>query len=1132
MRISKYFLPCFLVPLALFLNGCEIKPQTLFSILDPESSGINFQNTIVETPEINVLTYEYTYNGGGVAAADFNNDGLCDLYFTGNMVSNKLYLNRGNLKFNDVTDSAGVAGRSLWKTGVIAADVNGDGWMDIYVCYSGPDVKQALSNQLFINNGVSTKGGKVTFTERAEEFGLDAPDTYSTQASFFDYDLDGDLDMFLINHGNHFYNPFFNTNKLRNSRHPQFGNRLYRNDARVAEGSNLREKNFFSEVSTEAGIHGGGINFSLGISISDMNQDGWPDIFVTNDYEEQDFLYLNNKDGTFTDVTKKSFGHFSKNGMGSDIADFNNDGKPDVVEVDMWPEDNFRQKLLRGPDDFNRYQLMVDSGFHFQQMRNTVQLNTGSGRDGIPLFSEVGQLAGVSSTDWSWAPLFVDVDNDGFKDLFVTNGYLRDFTSNDFLKFTVEDAKKKAKAEGKELKMYELLSQIKSTKTRDYIFRNKGDLTYEDRTTKWGLDVPNLSFGSAYADLDNDGDMELITNNTNEKATVWINNADLNASNNFLKVQLKGTPGNPFGVGTKVFVETKQSTQMQEQFPTRGFQSSVDPILHFGLGENIIVDKIKVVWPDGKEQELLSVNGNKKVELNYEDSRQATLTGDNPQPTILFKDITSTSGIGFVHTENKFVDFDREPLIPYQLSRTGPALAKGDVNGDGSDDFFIGGASGQSDKLFLADGDGHFSLAKTQPWEVDKEKEDTGAIFFDADGDGDLDLFVVSGGNEFPTGSEYLDDRFYLNKDNGDFVKVFSGIVNDHINGSCVTAGDYDQDGDLDLFVGGRSVPGNFPRVTPSAVLKNETNKTTGVIRFSVATKEVNPDLREPGMVTDALWTDFNNDTWPDLILVGEWMPIRIFENRKGKLIEVKNETLKNTTGLWSRISQADLDADGDLDYVIGNAGQNLPWKISFTQPLSLHYSDFNSDGRLDPIISYVKGGKEYPVASRDEMLIQINSLRSKFTSYEKYGLATLTEIFGKEALDKSSVLHIQSTASIILENIGGNNFDLTPLPMAAQISFVNGIIAKDFNRDGKMDLLLAGNYFPWRTEYGRSDAGNGLLLLGNGGLNFKTVSWDHSGFLADGDIRNMILLKGKDNRNFILLGRNNDGLSLFDIVN
>ncbi len=1115
---------------ALFVGGCKQSEQPLFVRLAPEDSGVEFVNTIEESPEINILSYEYTYNGGGVAAGDFNNDGFCDLYFAGNMVSNRLYLNLGDLKFKDITQAADVGGRKLWKTGVTAADVNGDGWLDIYVCYSGPEAHQSLSNELYINNG-GEPGGTPTFTEQSKQFGLDAPGTFSTQASFFDYDRDGDLDMFLINHGNHFYSPFINTNKLRNTRHPQFGNRLYRNDAKGnAETKGASTQRYFTEVSQQVGIHGGGINFSLGVSISDVNNDGWPDIYVTNDYEEQDFLYLNDTKGGFTESTKKSFDHLSRNGMGTDLADYNNDGKTDLIEVDMLPEDNYRQKLLRGPDDYQRYKLMLDSGFLHQQMRNTLQLNTGNNEDSTPIFSEIGQLAGVDATDWSWAPLFVDVDNDGNKDLFVTNGYLRDFTSMDFLKFTVEDARKEAMAQGKELQVYELVSKMSSTKTSDYLFRNNGDLTFSDFSKKWGIYQPNLSFGATYADLDNDGDIELITNNTNETATIWKNNTSEGKLNSYMRVKLKGPPGNNFGIGAKVYIENDSLHQWQEQFPTRGFQSSVEPILHFGVGSSGKVKMVRIVWPDGRQSELLDQHSNSLIEVNYSSSlpvKEEALQ----LPAPLFKNVTHESKVEFVHKENEFVDFDKEPLIPYQLSRLGPALAKGDVNNDGSEDFYVGGAAGQKSVLYLSSGNGQFTHASDQPWSEDAVCEDTGATFFDVDGDHDLDLFVVSGGNEFISGSITWDDRLYLNQGGGKFIKAPQGSAPaDHVSGGCVVAGDYDKDGDLDLFVGGRNLPGSYPLTSPGAILRNESNLAKGEIKLIVATQEVNAELREPGMVTDALWTDFNNDGWPDLLIVGEWMPIRLFENKMGKLTEVRNSELENATGLWNRVAAVDFDLDGDLDYIVGNAGVNLPWHASMLKPLTLYVSDFNSDGRLDPIICNFIQGKSFPVASRDEMLLQMNSLRKKYTDYGSYALASLEDMVGLEQVKGSKKYQINTLQSSMLENLGNGNFKLQPLPVEAQVSSVRGILVEDFNGDGVEDILLAGNFFSFRTQYGPCDASKGLMLKGIGKGNFVPISWERTGFYASGDIRNMQLLQEKSGKRHVVVARNNDSVLVFKL--
>lgn len=1057
-----------------FLLSCNEEKQTLFTKLDPSDSGVNFVNSVEETAELNILTYEYLYNGGGVAAADFNNDGWCDLYFTGNAVSNKLYLNHKNLQFDDVTLSAGVGGRAMWKTGVTTADVNSDGWLDIYVCYSGVDTSQNLSNELYINNGLDVNG-QLTFTEQSKEYGLNASGTFSTQAAFFDYDHDGDLDMFLINHGNHFYSPFMNTNKLRSMRHPNFGNRLYRHDQIMNESTGL-SKSFFTEVSATAGIHGGGINFSLGVSISDYNDDGWLDIYVTNDYEEQDFIYINNQNGTFRETSKSSFGHFSRNGMGTDAADFNNDGKIDLIEVDMWPEDNYRQKLLKGPDDYNQYQLMLDSGFHHQQMRNTLQLNQGNSRAKNPFFSEIGQLAGVSATDWSWAPLLADFDNDGYKDLFITNGYLRDFTSLDFLKYTVEDAKKEAAKNGKELELFQLISQMTATKTSDYIFRNQANLSFENVTEKWGLDEPNLSFGSAYADLDNDGDLEIITNNTNESAKIWRNHQIEKSTSGFVDVKLIDFPINTYAIGSKVYLLSDDAQQLQEVIPTRGFQSSVSTVLHFGLGTMTNKYSIKVVWPDGNISTTPLAETNRLVELSYKTALPHT--NEESATPARFREVTNSSGIDFIHRESNFVDFDREPLIPYQMSRYGPALAVGDVNGDGLDDFYVGGAANQKSVLYIGEGKGKFGRSDSQPWEADQEKEDVGAIFFDVDADRDLDLFVVSGSNEFEGGSDLLDDRLYINLGKGQFAKAPLGTTpQDHINGSCVTASDFDHDGDIDLFIGGHVRPGAFPYHSPSAILRNQTDPSTGKIKLEVATNEVNPDLREIGLVTDAKWVDLNGDTWQDLVIVGEWMPIRIFENRKGKLVEIMDPALKDSDGLWKCVEPLDLDGDGDLDFIVGNSGLNLPWRVSPKEPLTVRYGDFNGDQRIDPLLSYYNQGEEFPVATRDEMLFQLPGLKKEYNSYAAYAKSNFADIMRIGGGTNSKNKQVKILQTIALINDGKGRFKVEVLPSELQISSLELAISDDSAQKNLNDILLIGNFYSIKTQFGQSDASFGSKI-------------------------------------------------------
>jgi hypothetical protein len=1109
------------VLLIFIITGCKSKEKkTLFTAVDPSTSNINFENKIVETAEKNVMTYEYYYNGAGVAAADFNNDGLCDLYFIGNEVGNKLYLNKGGMSFTDITDKAGVKGRKGWKTGVTAVDINGDGWMDIYVSYSGPEKKENLYNELYINQGCG-KDGIPVFVEMAAAYGLDSKFTFSSQAAFFDLDGDGDLDMFQCNHAQRYYSPFFNTEQVRFKRNAQFGNRLYRNDG-----------GHFVDISEAAGIHGGALSFGLGVSISDVNNDGLPDIYVTNDFEEQDFLYLNKGNGTFKDVTKKSFGHLSKFAMGCDIADFNNDLLQDVLVVDMLPEKLERQKLLKGPDEFDKYSMMVNSGFHSQYMRNTLQLNQGNTKDSIPLFSEIGQLANIYNTDWSWSPLIADFDNDGYKDIFITNGFLRDFTNLDFLKYTYQDAADKARENGSILPVYDLIKKMPTVKLSNYAFKNNGSLSFTNETAAWGLDQPMVSNGAVYVDLDNDGDLDLVTNNLNQKATIWENHANELYHNKFIKVKLKGKGKNTKAIGAKVFVFSKNNQQVQELNPTRGYLSSVDYVLNFGLGKDSTNINIKVIWPNGTISIKNDVGTNKLIEFDELSPANAPVdtSSKTPIPAPLFIDWTKASGINFLHKENDFVDFKREQLIPYELSKQGPCLVKADVNNDGLDDFFIGGAAGCEGKLFIQNRDGSFSASKNQPFSADKACEDVAATFFDADGDGDMDLYVVSGSNEFLTGDPALSDRLYINDGKGNFKKAPEGAIpKEYSNGSCVAAADYDKDGDLDLFVGSGVNGGQFPFPSFGGILRNDTDPKTKVIKFSVATNEVNEKLKNLGMITDAKWVDINNDSWPDLIVVGEWMKIHIFINHKGKLEEVENTGLEQTAGLWSKIFIADFDGDGDLDMIVGNVGNNNQWKPTPDNPITMYAADFDGNGSIDPIICMQINGMQYPIASLDELAEQIPSIRQKFVYYKDFAKASMDDIFTKEQLSKATKFTLQTLQTSYIENLGNLKFAIRPLPIEAQFSKVSGILYNDYNHDGKKDILIAGNFFENRVQYGKSDASYGLLLQGDGKGHFTSVMPRTSGFYASGNVRDMVELKSKKS-NLIVIGKNNDSLQVIRV--
>lgn len=1086
--------------------GCQMEKESLFTLMDSSVTGIDFINSIDEDKTLNILSYEYMYNGGGVAAGDFNNDGLQDLFFTGNQVPNKLLINKGNWKFIDATEQANVSGKTGWKTGVTLADVNGDRLLDIYVCYSGPGTDQNRANQLFINQG----GEVPTFIDKAREFGLDAPGTYSTHASFFDYDLDGDLDMFLLNHAKITYSPFYNTRKLRSKRHPQYGNKLYRND-----------NGYFRDVSEEAGIHGSAINFGLGVSVSDVNLDGWPDIYVTNDYEEQDFFYLNNHDGTFRECLKQSFRHISRFGMGSDVADYNNDALPDVFVADMLPEDSYRQKLLKGPDEYDKYMLLRDSGYHHQNMRNMLQLNLGNDEQNTPQFSEIGQLAGVSNTDWSWCPLFVDLDNDGWKDLFVTNGYLRDFTNMDFLKYTFEDFKKSANTGGR-FDTIVLVKQMPSTTIKNYCFRNNGNLQFTDASDKWGFKEKAISNGAVYVDLDNDGDQDIVINNINEIAHVYRNNSNRNVNNHFVRIQLAGEGLNTSAIGAKVFVRTNTLLQFQENFPSRGFQSSVPHELIFGLGNNHKIDEVIVQWPDLKFSKLKNINGDTTLFLHQgENSFDSVFV---KKPGNLFIDQTHTLGTGFKHQENRFVDYKVQYLLPYQLSSNGPCLAKADINNDGYDDFYIGGASGQKSELFIAQVNGGFRKLANSPWYDDYLCEDTDAAFIDVDGDGDLDLYVVSGGAEFShEDAGLLQDRLYINE-NGNFIKSKDALPIENSNTSCIAYADFDKDGDQDLFIGGKSLPGYFPLPAYSYLLRNDSKD--GQVKFT----DITPDfLRKPGMINTAIWFDYNNDGWDDLVIAGDFTPILVYENNKGRITEgAVKELVQESHGLWSKLTASDIDGDGDMDIIAGNAGLNLPFKASPFEPVTLHYSDFNGDGKIDPLLSYFIQGKSEVYPSRDEMLEQFPELKRKFVKYAHYANAGLEGIIPPAQISTAKILKAETLCSSLIIN-EGHEYHITSLPVEAQFSKVNGIVVDDFNDDGKKDILLSGNFFPYRVQLGRNDAGSGLLLTGNATGGYSCLQFKHTGFYAAGDVRSMIMLnRAKDE--YILLGVNNDALKFFRI--
>lgn len=1113
-----------LIPMLLFSCG---KPDTLFEKKSSAETGIDFVNMITESKENNVFTYQYYYNGNGVAVGDVNGDGLTDVFFTGNQTPSKLYLNKGHFHFEDITAKAGVAGRDAWRTGATMVDINGDGLLDIYVCYSGFGTDEDRAKQLFINKG-NDKDGIPSFTEEAAAYGLDAVGTYTSQAAFFDYDNDGDLDMFLLDHANEFYSPFFNTTRLRTLRHPRYGNRLYRND-----------NGHFHDVSEEAGIFGGGNNFGLGIAVSDINNDGWPDIMVSNDFHEQDYLYLNKGDGHFREIAQQAFSHMSRNSMGLDVADFNNDLLPDVVTLDMLPESNYRQKILQGPDEYDKFHLMVDSGYGCQYNRNMLQLHRGFKKDGTPIFSEIGQLSGISNTDWSWSSLFADFDNDGWKDLFITNGYLHESTNLDFMRYEVAETLKQQSAKGLDLStpasyarnmpLYELVKKMPSTKISNYMFRNKGDLTFANTTAGWGLDEPGVSSGAVYADLDNDGDLDLIVCNNNDPVWLYENHGNEKQHNHFIRIRLKEDGKNRYGIGAKVILTGENGQQMQEMYPVRGYQSSMDYVLHFGLGANPNIREIRVLWTADSATILSHPAADQTLTIERKDMVKIPAVANTPT---LFTNLENNGGIDFVHKEDEFVDFKREFLLPYQLSKQGPRMAKGDVDHDGREDVYIGGAAGQSGRLYLQTADGQFHAAPSQPWKADSASEDIGSLFFDADNDGDLDLYVVSGGNEWIKPGQELQDRLYRNDGKGQFTKVENALPKEIFSGSCVSAADFDGDGDLDLFVGARCIPGYYPFSAGNMLLRNDYDKTTGQLHFTDVTKQAAGDLLfRAGMVSDAIWADIDKDGWPDLVLAGDWMPITVFHNDKG--MKFSNTTaqmgLQGSDGFWCRIIAADVDHDGDLDLIAGNLGTNTQFRTNAQEPLTTYAADFNEDGTLDPIMTWYIQGKSYPFNSRDELTQQMPTLKKKFLRYAAFGKATIDDILDTTQIAHAQKFHVYNTQTTLLINQGGK-FELHPLPLETQFSMNSVLSYRDYDGDGKEDILLAGNFFPFRVQLGRCDAGIGSLLKGDGKGGFTPIQRQRTGLYIKGDTRDMVELKNK--KGSVLLFSKNDAPVQAIVVN
>jgi hypothetical protein len=1072
--------------------------RQLFTSLPASYTGISFENRVPESQELNAFTYRNFYNGGGVATGDLNGDGLPEVMLTSNLHGNHLYLNKGKFHFQDITDEAGVGGKGFWATGVTFADVNGDGLLDIYVCYAGNVAGEKRANELYINQGLD-KNGVPTFKEMAKQYGL-ADEGYSTQAAFFDYDHDGYLDMYLLNNS---FRPVgsFGYRNIRNVRDKLGGHKLFHNDG----------NGHFTDVSEKAGIYGSEMAFGLGVVVSDVNRDGWPDIYVSNDFFERDYLYINNHDGTFSEQLDKQMPYTSYFSMGLDIADINNDGWPDIYTTDMLPEDEYRLRTTSSFESYDVYATKAKNGFHYQFMRNMLQLNNGNGT-----FSDVGQLAGVARTDWSWSALMADLDLDGNKDIFVTNGIARDETSQDYIAFLANEQTMVSATKGNRVDYKKLTDAMSSTKLSSYAFHNNGDLTFTNESADWGLSTPSFSNGASYADLDGDGALDLIVNRENDTALVYRNNERTLGKNHYLQLKLEGDGHNRFAVGARVTLRNGTQTFYQELEPTRGFQSSVEYALTFGLGTLDKVQSVNVEWPDGRVSNLKDVAANQRLVVKQSESTAAPVAPKVSSP--LFADVTSATELPFVHHENDYVDFDRERLMPKMLSTEGPFAAVADVNGDGLDDIFIGGARDQPSVLLVQQPDGRFVSTNQKLFEQDAVSEDIGAVFFDANGDGFPDLYVVTGGTEYSEDAPALEDRLYLNDGHGNLKKAVGALPPLNISGSRAAAADYDGDGDIDLFVGGRSVPGRYGIDPQSSLLRND-----GKGHFTDVTDKVAPGLSRIGMVTDALWRDVDGDGRLDIVVVGEWMPITIFRNMGGGRLEKMNAPgLEKSDGWWNRIIAGDFTGHGQVDFIVGNLGLNARLKANANEPVTMYVKDFAHNGFVQQIISYYNHGRAYPLALRDDLIRSLTFLKDRYLNYKDYAKQTVADVFPQKDLTDAVVKHAYTFATTLVRNNGDGTFTMVPLPTEAQIAPVYGIYAGDLNGDGKADLLLAGNFDGVKPEIGKMDAGYGLYLRGDGKGGFTPMREVESGFLVPGQARDIQRIRTR-NGNIYVVTRNND---------